>query len=153
MKLQELEAVLALCKSAPYIGSIDVAEKLLTRLSPYLTASYAQTLAPSPSLRTFEPAPYEVLTYNLTCAVLALGLRHDQLRTQAAAALGSYLSGWVAAAAELSEEQFVDDGADDYAADGELARVMTHNLSLLGFLPISGMHTRNSSLFKMCEQH
>ncbi|CAN9411102.1 unnamed protein product [Alternaria alternata] len=140
MKLQELEAILALCKSAPYIESIDVAEKLLSRLSPYLAASHTQTLAPSPSLRTFEPAPYEVLTYNLTRAVLSLGLRHDQLRTQAANALGSYLAGWVSAAAELSEEQFVDDGADDYATDGELARVMTHSLSLLGFLGAAAEH-------------
>jgi phosphatidylinositol 4-kinase len=140
MRVQELEAVLALCKSAPYIESIDVAEKLLTRLSPYLVASYAQTLAPSPSLRTFEPAPYEALTYSLTCAVLSLGLRHDQLRPQAATALGNYLSGWVTAAAELSKEQFIDDGADDYAADGELARVMTHSLSLLGFLGAVAEH-------------
>ncbi|EDU45476.1 TEL1 Phosphatidylinositol kinase and protein kinase of the PI-3 kinase family [Pyrenophora tritici-repentis] len=134
MKLQELEAILALCKSAPFIESIQVADKLLARLSPYLTASYAQTLAPSPSLRTFEPSPYQVLTYNLTSAVLSLGLRHDQLRAQAATALESYVDGWAAVAAELSEEQFVDDGADDYSTHGELARVMTHSLSLLGFL-------------------
>ncbi|RMZ74051.1 phosphatidylinositol 3 [Pyrenophora seminiperda CCB06] len=134
MKLQELEAVLALCKSAPFIESMLVADKLLTRLSPYLAASYAQTLAPSPSLRTFEPSPYQLLTYHLTTAVLSLGLRHDQLRTQAATALESYVDGWATVAAELSQQQFVDDGADDYSAHGELARVMTHSLSLLGFL-------------------
>jgi phosphatidylinositol 4-kinase len=140
MKLQELEAILALCKSAPYIESSDVAEQLLARLSPYLTASYAQTFVPSPSLRIIEPAPYEVLTYNLTSAVLSLGLRHEQLRTQAAVALQGYLTGWATAAVQLSEQQFVDDGKDDFGADGELARVMTHSLSFLGFLGASAEH-------------
>jgi phosphatidylinositol 4-kinase len=141
MKLQELEAILALCKSAPFIKSNEVAEKLLARLSPYLAASYAQTLAPSPSLRTFESSPYEVLTYNLTSAVLSLGLRHDQLRTQAATALEGCLGGWATAAAELSAEQFDNDETDDYAADGELARVMTQSLSLLGFLRAAAEHS------------
>jgi phosphatidylinositol 4-kinase len=140
MKLQELEAILALCKSAPFIESIEVAEKLLARLSPYLAASYAQTLSPSPSLRTFESSPYEVLTYNLTSAVLSLGLRHDQLRTQATAALESYSNGWATTAAELSAEQFDNDETDDYAADGELAQVMTHSLSLLGYLGAIAEH-------------
>ncbi|EMD85075.1 hypothetical protein COCC4DRAFT_45488 [Bipolaris maydis ATCC 48331] len=140
MKLQELEAILALCKSAPYIESFDVAEKLLSRLSPYLTTSYTQTFAPSPSLRIIEPAPYEVLTYNLTSAVLSLGLRHEQLQTQAAVALQGYVTGWATAAVQLSEQQFVDDGKDDFGADGELARVMTHSLSLLGFLNASAEH-------------
>ena len=140
MKLQELEAILALCNSAPYIKSFDVAEKLLARLSPYLTASYAQTFAPSPNLRIIEPAPYEVLTYNLTSAVLSLGLQHEELRTQAAVALQGYLTGWATAAVHLSGKQFVDDGKDDPGADGELAQVMTHSLSLLGFLSASAEH-------------
>jgi phosphatidylinositol 4-kinase len=140
MKLQELEAILALCKSAPFIESIEVAEKLLARLSPYLAASYAQTLSPSPSLRTFESSPYEVLAYNLTSAVLSLGLRHEQLRAQAATALESYTHGWTTAAAELSVEQFDDDETDDYAADSELARIMTQSLSLLGFLGAAAEH-------------
>lgn len=134
MKLQELEAILALCKSAPFIGSTEVAEKLLSRLSPYLSTSYAQVLAPSPTLRSYAPSPYEVLTHSLTFAVLSLGVRHPQLREQATSTLASYLNGWATAADALSADQFDDDEREDFATEGELARVMTHSLSLLGFL-------------------
>jgi phosphatidylinositol 4-kinase len=140
MRLQELEAVLALCKSAPFIESTDVAAQLLARLSPYLSESYAQILSPSPSLRTFEPSPYEILTYNLTRAVLTLGLRHEQLRARAASALDSFLHGWTSAAGHLSADQFDSDDTEDYAPDGDLARVMTHSLSLLGFLGATAEH-------------
>lgn len=141
-KLQEVEAILALCQSAPFIESPLVAEKLLTRLSPYLAVSYAQTFSPSPSFRTLEPSPYEVLTHNLTSAVISLGLRHSQLRSQATTALEAYIQGWATAAADLSTEQFEHDETLEYTADSELARVMTHSLSLLGFLGAAAEHVR-----------
>ncbi|KAI8935711.1 hypothetical protein NX059_007232 [Plenodomus lindquistii] len=134
MKLQELEAILALCKSAPYIESPDVAEKLLSRLSPYLAESYTQVLAPSPSLRAFEPSPYETLTYNLTSAILAIGVKHAQLRTQATSTLAAYLSGWSSSSDALSADAFDPEERGEFSSDGELARTMTHSLSLLGFL-------------------
>ncbi|KAL6709717.1 Phosphatidylinositol 4-kinase stt4 [Coniothyrium glycines] len=140
MKVQELEAILALCKSAPFIQSLEIAEKLLSRLSPYLAESSAQILSPSPSLRTFGPSPYETLTYNLTSAVLSLGSQHGQLRAQATSTLASYLNGWTTAAAELSADHFDDDEREDYAVDGDLARVMTQSLSLLGFLGATAEH-------------
>lgn len=119
-----------------------MAEKLLARLSPYLTESYGQVLAPSPSFRIYDPSPYETLTYNLTTAILSLGVRHTTLRAGAASALGRYLSGWAATANELSADQFDDDQSDDFAADGELARIMTQALSLLGFLSAAAEHAK-----------
>lgn len=140
-KIHELEAVLALCKAAPYVESRDVAGPLLERLSAYLPGVYAQTLSPSPSLRAIEPSPYEVLSYSLTCAILSLGTRHG-LQAQAAAAVSSYVRGWTSTACDLSADQFDDDDSDDWPADGELARVMTQSLSLLGFLNAAAEHTK-----------
>lgn len=117
-----------------------MAEKLLSRLSPYLAESYAQILSPSPSLHTFEPSPYEILTYNLTSAILSLGVRHEQLRGQATSTLASYLNSWATAATELSADQFDNDEREDFAADGELAKVMRQSLSLLGFLSATAEH-------------
>jgi phosphatidylinositol 4-kinase len=140
-KIHELEAVLALCKAAPYVEAQDVAGPLLERLASYLPIVYAQTLLPSPSLRALEPSPYELLSYSLASAVLSLGTRHG-LQTQAAAALHSYVEGWTSTAGHLSADQFDEDDRDDYPADGELARVMTQGLSLLGFLNAAAEHAR-----------
>ena len=53
-KFPELETVLALCKAAPFVQSLDIAEQLLKRLTPYLPESYAQLFAPSPYLRDVD---------------------------------------------------------------------------------------------------
>lgn len=112
-----------------------MAGPLLDRLAAYLAQVYTQTLAPSPSVRAMEPSPYQVLSYNLTSAVLSLGSRHG-LHAQAALAMSSYVEGWTDTAADLSADQFDEDDRDDFPApaDRGLARVMTQSLSLLGFL-------------------
>ena len=143
IKVTELEAVLALCKAAPYVESIDVAAPLLDRLATYLPSLYAQVLLPSPSLRSIQPSPYEVLSYHLTSAILQLGSRHDQLRSQVMDTLARYVQGWSATAAELSAIQLDDgDESSDYTADGELSQVIIHSLSLLGFLDAAAEHAR-----------
>lgn len=134
MKVPELEAILALCKAAPFVQSPEVAGQLLSRLSPYLPESYSQILAPSPSLRYIDPSPYEILTSNLTTAILSIGTRHSGLRAQANSAINTYLNGWSEAAAQLSADQFDGDEQADHAENGELSQVMTLSLSLLGFL-------------------
>lgn len=139
IKIQELEAVLALCKAAPFVASKEIAVPLLDRLSNYLPHVYEQTLAPSPSLRAIEPSPYEVLSYNLASAILSLGSHHG-LQAQATSAVNSYVRGWTSAADTISADQFDDDDRDNYPADGGLARVMTHSLSLLGFLNAAAEH-------------
>ncbi|KAF1953865.1 phosphatidylinositol 4-kinase-like protein STT4 [Byssothecium circinans] len=134
MKLPEVEAVLALCKAAPFIQSADVAGQLLDRLAPYLPESYSQILAPSPSLRDVDPSPYEILTRSLTSAILSLGVRHDDLRPKVREIITKYVKGWSQAATQLSGDQFDQDDQTEFTADGELARVMTQSMSLLGFL-------------------
>jgi phosphatidylinositol 4-kinase len=119
------------------VQSADVAEQLLGRLSPYLPESYSQVLSPSPSLRDIDPSPYEVLTFNLTSAILSIGVRHEILRPQVLAAIIKYVKGWSNAAAQIPADQFDDDDQVSFAADGELARVMTQSMSLLGFLDAS----------------
>ncbi|KAH7069501.1 hypothetical protein FB567DRAFT_540259 [Paraphoma chrysanthemicola] len=93
-----------------------------------------------------EPSPYEVLSYSLTSAILSLGMRHA-LQAQATAAISSYVQGWTAAANDVATHQLDDsdngddaDDADDADANGELARVMTQSLSLLGFLDAAAEH-------------
>jgi phosphatidylinositol 4-kinase len=103
-------------------------------LSPYLSESYTQILFPSPGLRDIEPSPHEALAGSLTSAILSIGVSHGHLRAQVTDAITAYLNGWASTAAELSADQFDDDDRGDYSAEGELARVLTQSLSLLGFL-------------------
>ena len=83
------------------------------------------------------------MSYHLTSAILQLGSRHDQLRSQVTDTLASYVQGWSATAAELSTIQLDDgDESSDYTADGELSQVIIHSLSLLGFLDAAAEHAR-----------
>lgn len=109
-------------------------------MSPYLSESYTQILAPSPSLRDIEPSPYEVLTGSLTFAILSIGVHHDRLRGEVNAAIARYVDGWSNTAAQLSAEQFDSDDRADHEVDGELASVMTQSMSLLGFLNAAAEH-------------
>jgi phosphatidylinositol 4-kinase len=52
------------------------------------------------------------------------------------------MQGWTAAAAELSADQFDDDGRVDFGADGELSQLMIQSLSLLGFLDAAAEHAK-----------
>ncbi|KAF2280911.1 phosphatidylinositol 4-kinase-like protein STT4 [Westerdykella ornata] len=139
MKIPELEAILALCKAAPFIQSHEVAQQLLTRLSPYLSESYAQVLFPSPGLRDIDPSPYEVLTYNLTAAILSIGIHHNELHPEVTAAVTAYLSGWTDGASKLSVDH-AEDGESNHRKDRELTRILTQGMSFLGFLDAAAEH-------------
>ncbi len=129
-----------MCKAAPLLESIEVAEQLLSRISPYLAESHAQLLSPSPGFRNYQPSPQQNLTYGLASAVLSIGTRHAPLRGKAVATLGRYVSGWTSAASKLSADQFDDNESEDFGPDGELAQIMTQSLSLLGFLQAAAEH-------------
>lgn len=111
-------------------------------MAPYLPESFAQKLAPSPQLRSIDPSPYEVLTHNLTSAILDIGVRHDRLRPRVLEIVTQYMKGWTAAAAQSSSEQFDHDDQVEFTADGDLGRVMTQSMSLLGFLDAAAQHFR-----------
>ncbi|KAF2109092.1 hypothetical protein BDV96DRAFT_586559 [Lophiotrema nucula] len=140
MRVQELETLVALCEAAPRVQSTHQAEQLLAQLSPYLPESFAQLLSPSPGLRDIDPSPYEVLTRNLTCAVLSIGVRHDRLRSKVTATVNQYIKGWAEAASQLSADQYDGDDQVDFPLDGPLSRVLTLSISLLGFLNAVSEH-------------
>ena len=116
----------------------DVANHLLTRLSPYLPEACTQILATSPSLRDISPSPYEVLAYKLTSAVLSIGIRYSQYRSKVAELVSEYVAEWTDAASSLSADKFEDDDRVEFTPDSDLVRVMTLSMSLLGFLNAAG---------------
>lgn len=122
--------------------SSEAASQLVHQLSPYLQESATQIVAASPGLRSVEPSPYEALTYGLTTALLSIGTKHESLGSKVASTLYKYVKGWNELAAPLGADQFDNDDITEYPADGELARVMTLSLSLLGFLDAAAKHVR-----------
>lgn len=90
-RLSELDVLLALCKTAPLLEDNETAERLLTQISPYLSEAHVQVIAPSPSLRSIDPSPWEALTYHLTRAILAIGIKYPSLHKTALDCMSRYL--------------------------------------------------------------
>lgn len=122
MGLRELEVLLALCKAAPLVTSARDAEQLLQQLAPYLPEAHNQIMSPSPFLRDFQP--WEVLSYELTSAVLALGLNCPAVRATSLETIESTISSFSTSAATLDQRTVSDDTS--YAVQ--------LTVSLLGFL-------------------
>lgn len=109
---------------------------LLQRLSPYLLEASAQVFARSPSLRTIEPSPWEVLSFSLSSAVLAIGHRHASLRQSALACVTSFLEHLLDSACALTtghsgNEHDHTSGEVDFGRYLETAMI---TVSFLGFL-------------------
>src|ERR1700712_1598934 len=137
-----MEALLALCKAAPLVTSIEIAAQLLAQLTSYLPESHVQNLAVPLSSADEASAPWEALTFNLTTAVLALGLNHLSLRQHAAATVNRYVAGWADAARSCIKTQIESKDEEDEHAAAATARVVTLAVSLLGFLDAASAHAR-----------
>ncbi|GAB7357443.1 hypothetical protein MBLNU459_g8368t1 [Dothideomycetes sp. NU459] len=134
MGVRELEVLVALCRAAPSVSSLEHAERLLQQIAPYLPEAHAQTFRSSPFLRDFQPSPWEILVREVASAVLAIGLNHPSLRPHAV----SYIVNAVKVLA-VQGERIAWNGSDDEAADNELdivraAKTIRFTVSLLGLL-------------------
>lgn len=122
--------LLALCKAAPIVKTPQSAQKLARQLGPYLLESHSQIFAASPFYRKVQPSPTEALAYNVTAALLSLGMRHDDVQQMASDNFRAFIN----ACAHASEAVVPpgDDGGPE-AVDNAI-RVATITISLLGFL-------------------
>ncbi|KAL8803222.1 MAG: hypothetical protein Q9182_003323 [Xanthomendoza sp. 2 TL-2023] len=130
------KALLALSKAAPFLRDGVKAKELLEQLSPYLSEAPAQSIRPSPLLRSIEPSPWEVLTSALATAIFAIGLRHTSLRQQAWESLDRYLQNCLRTATSApapDKENAAADFVEAMGADHAL-EIATLSTSLLGFL-------------------
>ncbi|KAF7894411.1 uncharacterized protein EAF01_009862 [Botrytis porri] len=132
MNIREFEVLLALCKAAPLIDNTYSAEKLTSQLSPYVFEAHTQLFVQSPLFRAIEPSPVEALSYNLTSALLSIGIKHSHLQKLISEKLSIYLDNCVHASETATENRGV---SSEYATEIEEAiHVATVTISLLGFL-------------------
>lgn len=128
--IREFEVLLALCKAAPVVQTVQNAEKLARQLIPYLTESYVQTFLPSPFFRKIEPSPTEALSRNVTAAILSLGIRYDDVHQTVSDSIWAFLD----ACAHASEAAVSQVSEDDPAALDDAIHTATVTIALLGFL-------------------
>ncbi|RMZ83002.1 hypothetical protein DV737_g1760, partial [Chaetothyriales sp. CBS 132003] len=134
-----LEILLALCSTAPKIQRLADAHQLVAQLSTYLPEAATRRYAPSPYLADIKPSPSAVVTYQLTSALLVLGIRFPAVKAAAAESVLSYVANWAASAAGLSSQRL-----DGRAGHGEAAarQVAALAVSLVGFVEAAAGHER-----------
>ena len=138
--LTELDVLFALCQAAPLLDNAETADQLLKQLSPYLLEAHSQVIASSPFLRSIEPSPWQALTYNLTSAVLSIGIRHPTLHDAVFNCTSGYLRNCLQAVDATSAQRPVsEDHQRDYASEQTLEAAAV-SVSLLGFLEAASIH-------------
>ena len=137
----ELDVLFALCKAAPLLDHVDNAERLLRQLSPYLLEAHAQVFAPSPYLRLVEPSPWEALSYNLTKALLAIGIRHPDLHGSVFLSITGYLRKCLGTVTTASGRSPNSDGSSSDNGFEENLELAVVSVSLLGFLEANSLYT------------
>lgn len=132
MGIRELEVLVALCRAAPSLQTTNDAGKLLQQLAPYLLEVHRQSLA-SPPLYQQRP-PWEKLSFDLTSAILAIGLNHPSLRHLARATIDLAITEFTNSAQDLVQGSSAVNG-DDIAHVPEAERpAIQLTVALVGFL-------------------
>ncbi|TKA75192.1 hypothetical protein B0A55_05179 [Friedmanniomyces simplex] len=132
MSARELDVLVALCRAAPLLHTTKDAASLLAQLSPYVPEAHRQTLKPSP-LHQHLP-PWETLAFDVTAAVLALGLQHPSLRQQALACIDRTVEELADSAENARWLQLQTDGVTDPDVAEQALPAIQLSASLLGFL-------------------
>ena len=136
----ELDVLFALCKAALLFDDLETADRLLKQLSPYLLEAPTQAISPSPFIRSIEPSPWEALTYDLTSAVLAIGMRHQALHDHVFDCTIGYLRTCLQAVNLASVKRPRSDSTGDGAIEETLVTAAV-SVSLLGFLEAISLYT------------
>ncbi|OJJ43004.1 hypothetical protein ASPZODRAFT_1254817 [Penicilliopsis zonata CBS 506.65] len=140
MGMRELDVLLGLCKSAPFIRKLGQASELTSHLSQYLPESYGQAFRASPFLRNIEPSPWEVLTYDLTSSLLSIGVKFPSLHKQIEAVIDEYLSNCEEASRTVIPLQHSGLENESYSFSQKSFGLLTIAVSLVGFLKASAIH-------------
>ncbi|KIV94536.1 hypothetical protein PV10_02292 [Exophiala mesophila] len=148
MSLRELDIILALCASAQDLHNYEHAERLVSQLAAYLPEAHTQLFAPSPFMHEIKPAPWTALTFQLTSALLVLGLRFSPLKTKVAQAVNLYLHHWSESATALASIAFGEHDDDNELEAQEVAAV---TVSLVGFMQAAASHENFWSAYERVE--
>ena len=134
MPIRELDILLALCKAAPALADQGHAEKLLSQLSNYLPEAHVQVFNESPYLHDIGPSPWEALTYQLSNALLSIGINHPALRSGVLGSTRLYLQRCAQSLDAIWSGIYRDTESSQYGDDQDAAEIASISVSLLGFM-------------------
>ncbi|PLB54298.1 phosphatidylinositol 4-kinase [Aspergillus steynii IBT 23096] len=141
MGIRELDVLVALCKASSSVNRLEHASRLVMQLSQYLPESHSQLFRPSPFLHNVKPSPWEALTFNITSALLRLGLEYPSLHDKVGIAVNGYLDNCAEAINVAVPLLNYGSGAEKQGAVHESVGVLSIAVSLVGFLEASAMFT------------
>ncbi|EXJ96374.1 phosphatidylinositol 4-kinase [Capronia coronata CBS 617.96] len=148
MSLRELDVLLALCASAHELHDLSQAERLVKQLAEYLPEAHSQLFASSPFVHEIRPAPWTALTFQLTKALLVLGLRFRPLKETISYSIKSYLHNWAQSAAAVASIGVRDQDEED---EFEAQETTAITVSLVGFLDAAASHENFWSSYERLE--
>ncbi len=128
---------------------MDNADRLLKQLSPYLLEAHAQLIGPSPFLRLIEPSPWEALSYNLTSALLTIGIRHPDLHDPVFVCITGYLRNCLSTVNTASGNTPHSERSSSENGIEESLEIAAVSVSLLGFLEAASLYTNFYSVSEM----
>ncbi|OBT81912.1 hypothetical protein VE02_09422 [Pseudogymnoascus sp. 03VT05] len=134
MNIREFEVLLALCKAAPLLQDYQSAERLATQLAPYTLEAHTQVFVTSPFFREIEPSPIESLNFNLTSALLSLGINHPGLQNAISKNFTAYLDRCQYTARVVISRQGSAVGKEGIGDVEDAINVARVAIALLGFL-------------------
>ena len=143
--------LLALCKAGPCLNDLKSAERLVGQLSPYLLEAHAQVIAASPFLRFIEPSPWEALSYNLTVALLAIGIKHAQVHAEVYSSTVGYLRNCVEKLRFLAASAARNRGSHDDVDIPETLELGITSVSILGFLEAASVYFNFYTVYERIE--
>ncbi len=140
MSLRELDVLLALCKAASGLKHLEHAERLVSQLREYLPEAHTQVFHSSPFLHDIKPSPWEALTYQLTHALLAVGLRFPELQLNISANIQSYISNCMESLNAISSIAYEDHASSQHDDEQDAAEIASITVSLKGFMEAAAKH-------------
>lgn len=133
--------LLALCKAASSVTTIENASRLSTQLSQYLPECPSQLFLSSPFLSGVKPSPWETLSHYLTLALLSLGTQYPTLRDTILGAVEEYLNNCTEAINAVTPFQYSTSETGGRGVVHESIAILSIAVSLVGFLNASAKHT------------
>lgn len=115
------------------MSKLEHSTKLVSQLSAYLPESHSQFFHPSPFLHRVKPSPWETLTYNLSHALLSLGLNFPSLRETVSEAIDRYLQDCAEAIKSVTSSPRRDFEVEGYGALQDSKDILSIAVSLTGF--------------------
>ncbi|KAL2212130.1 hypothetical protein CC79DRAFT_1318149 [Sarocladium strictum] len=129
--IREFEVLIALCKTAPTVQSEQNAKRLSYQLKPYIIEAPEQKFDASPFFRQVNPNPNEALAFNVSGALLSLGIKYPNLQADISDNIWTFLS----RCNHVMENIVASHAASrDNLQPKEAMRTATLVISLLGFL-------------------